>query len=92
MSTILLICTLFQSNLTKAIMGINPDIIFCIYNIPRRYWYVKGNELFVLSYEHRTNEIEGFMVYKAMPFIEEHLNEKELCFLSHKRVIVISGR
>lgn len=46
----------------------------------------------MLSYEHKNTEMEGFMIYKAKPFIEEHLKEEELRFLSHKRVIAISGK
>lgn len=82
----------FIRPLINEIKRINPDIIFSIYNIPQCYWYVKDNELFVLSYEHKNTEMEGFMIYKAKSFIEEHLKEEELCFLSHKRVIVISGK
>lgn len=83
---------LYRVQLAKAIIKTNPDIVFNIYNIPRCYWYVKGNELFVLSYEHKTNEMKDFIMYKAKLFIEEHLKDEELCFLSHKRVIVISGK
>jgi hypothetical protein len=82
----------FIRPLINEIKKINPDVIFSIYNIPRCYWYIKENELFVLSYEHKNTEMKGFMVYKAKLYIEEHLKEEELCFLSHKRVIVISGR
>jgi len=82
----------YRVKLAKAILKTSPDIIFSIYNIPRCYWYIKGNELFVLSYEHRNNEMEDFMLYNAKSFIEEHLNEKDLWFLSHKRIIVISGK
>jgi len=73
-------------------MKINPDIIFSIYNIPRCYWFVKDNEFYVFVYEHENNEMKSFLIYEAKSFIEEKLKEKELCFLSHKRVIVISDR
>ena len=83
---------LYRVQLAKVIMEINPDIIFSINNIPRCYWFVKDNDFFVFSYERESTEKNGFVIYKAKSFIEEHLNEEELCFLSYKRVIVISGR
>jgi hypothetical protein len=82
----------FIRPLINEVKRINPDIIFSIYNIPRCYWYIKDNELFVLSYEQNNSEMEGFMTHKAKSFIEEHLKEEELCFLSHKRIIVIGGK
>jgi len=83
---------LYRVQLAKKIVEINPDIIFIIYNLPRCYWFLKNNELYVLSYKHENTEIGSFMIYRAELFIKEHLNEKDLCFLSYKRIIVISGR
>ena len=82
----------YRVKLAKAIMKINPEIIFRIYNIPRCFWYIKDNRLFVLSYEHLTSEIKDFQVHDAYSYIRDYLKEEEICFLYHKRVIVISGR
>jgi hypothetical protein len=82
----------YRAQLAKTIIQINPEIIFSIYNIPRCYWYIKDNQLYVLSFEHETSETVKFKIYEGASYINDYLNEKELCFLSHKRVVVISGR
>lgn len=78
--------------LFNTIMKNNPDVIFKIYNIPRRYWYVKENELFVISLERMANEVGKSTIHKPKPFNDVQFEKDEFWFLSHRRVIVISGR
>lgn len=79
----------FRVQLAKAILKVNPDIIFSIYNIPRCYWYVKDNQLYVLSSETEPSGMKYFKVYKAASYIKDYLKEDDVRYLSHKRVIVI---
>jgi hypothetical protein len=79
----------FIKPLVSEINSINPDIIFRIYNVPRCYWYIKNNELFVLSYDHKSRKMENFKRHNASEYIQESLMTDDLNFISNKRVIVI---
>lgn len=79
----------FRVQLAKTILKINPDIIFSIYNIPWCYWYIKDNQLYVLSYD-KSSEMNHFKVYKASSYIKDYLKEDDIRLLGHKEVIIIA--
>ena len=81
----------FIKPLIAEIRSIDPDIIFQIYNLPRCYWYIKNNDLFVLSFEQENSEMNNFNNFTAAEYIKEHLQEYEVHFLSNKRIVVIGN-
>ncbi len=73
----------YKEKLAKAILKINPDFIFEIYNISRCYWCIKNKDLSVLSFNKDT---ESFMVYNADFYFENELTEEDLFFITDKKV------
>ena len=76
---------LYRKQLAKKILEINPDVIFSIYNIPRRYWYIKNKELFVLAFK---KDLENFKIYDVDFYIENEITEEDLFFITNRRVLV----
>jgi len=83
----------FWRPLMLEIKKIAPDLIFSIHNLPQCFWYIKDNQLYVLSYEHTVHELKNFVTVKADDFIKCFIDDRDLVFLSHKIVeSKISGR
>lgn len=82
----------FLRPLMVKVRNIAPDYIFRVYNLPRCYWYIKHNQLYVLYYKHEENVMEKFKAIQADDFIKDYLKDDDLVFLYHKRVEVTSGK
>ncbi|NJN27771.1 MAG: hypothetical protein HC819_18280 [Cyclobacteriaceae bacterium] len=82
----------FMLPLFKKILEINPDFILSVYNLPEVYWYVKDDKLYALSYAHQDKTMRDFRIWIAKDYIKTCFNDKELMFLSPKRVKVVSGK
>ena len=67
---------------------ISPDFIFHIYNLPECYWYIKNDQLYVLSYKHTETGIKDIDTMKANEYIRNYLNEEDLVFLSSRPIYV----
>lgn len=80
----------FIRPLITEIRKINPDIIFSVYNLSGCYWYIKENQLYVLSFEHKNTQRTNFKVHTVAHYIENYLKNENLCFLSPKRIIRIN--
>jgi len=65
-----------------------PDFMFRIFNLPSNiFWYVKNNQLYVLTYEHTLRESKDFINVRADEYIKQYIEDTDLVFLSHKIVV-----
>jgi len=83
----------FWQPLMLEIRKIAPDFIFRIHNLSQNYWYVKNNQLYVLTYDHTVYGLKNFVTVKADDYIKYHIEERNLVVLSHRIIesIVSSG-
>jgi len=73
----------YRKKLAKAILEVNPDFIFGIYNISTSFWCLINNELFALSYQ---VDVKNFTLFSIDFYIENELKEEDLFFITNKKV------
>jgi len=76
--------------LADKILQIEPDIIFRVVNIPRVYWYIKDEQLFVLTYEHQLSKMFNFQTYNVTTYLDSIFTGADV-FLVPRQIWVISG-
>lgn len=79
----------FRQPLAEKIMWIEPDLIFRVEGIPRVYWYINDEQLFVLTYEHQLSKIFNFRTYNVTTYLDSIFTGADM-FLT-RPIWVISG-
>jgi len=79
------ILSVFMQPLAQKIKEIKPDFIFRVYNIPEAYWYIKDEQLFVLTYEHQDKKMNDIKTFNVDTYLGSVFEKSDVLFLTTKR-------
>jgi hypothetical protein len=80
--------TTFRKPLVEKLLELNPEIVFTVYNLANTYWYIKEDELYVITYRNTVREMSELKIFTADEYINTILINDDILYLSSKRVEV----